>query len=113
MPAGIAKSRRRQPQGLIAQRESKPRRSIRLDVGVLDHLPPERQLSLDVVAEFFWRRRETFETDILEPGLCFGTIDDLAQRRVELGHDLRRRTGRCDQASPGVEIETFDAAFIY
>ena len=32
-------------------------------------------------------------------------VDDLAQRAVELGHDLRRRAGRRDEARPGVEIE--------
>jgi len=74
-----------------------------LDVGVLDHLSPEGELRLDEVAQLFGRRGESFELDILESGLNLWTVDDRAQRALELGYDLRRRAGRRDRrlmASP-------------
>src|SRR6516225_8039556 len=109
----------RNPPRLVAReqwtpsRAYPPRTSIQFDVGVLDHLSPVGELRLDEVAQFFGRRGKSLEAYILE--LCLGlrAVDDLAQGAVELGHDLRRRAGGCDQARPGVEIEALDAGLVH
>src|SRR5262249_20335137 len=89
-----------------------PRTSIQFDVGVLDHLSPEGKLRLDEVAQLFGRRGKSLEAYILELRLGLRAVDDLAQRAVELGHDLRRRAGGRDEARPSVEIEAFDAGLV-
>ena len=74
------------------------RTSIQLNVGVPDHLSPEGELRLDEVTQLFGRRGKSLEAYILELRLSLRAVDDLAQRAVELGHDLRRRAGRGDEA---------------
>src|SRR5262249_60132022 len=90
-----------------------PRTSIQLDVGVFDHLSPEGELRLNEVAQLFGRRGKSLEAYILELRLSLRAVDDLAQRAVELGDDLRRRAGGRDEARPGIEIEAFDAGLVH
>src|SRR5689334_9277664 len=97
----------------IWQKAAVSRTSIQLDVGVLDHPSPVGELRLDEVAQLFGRRGKSLEAYILELRLGLRAVDDLAQRAVELGHDVRRRAGGRDQAGPSVEIETFDTGLIH
>src|ERR1700751_2105515 len=87
--------------------------SLELNIGVLDHLPPQRKLGLDEVAELFRCRGEAFEADILEPGLHGRTVDDRAQGAIELRDNLRRRACRRDQARPRIEVEARNAGLIH
>src|SRR5262249_15718694 len=88
-------------------------RSLQLNIGVLDHFSPQRELRLDEVAQLFRGRGEAFETDILESRLYFRTVDDRAQGSVKFGDALRRSSRRRDQARPGIKVETFDAGFVH
>src|SRR6516165_10370147 len=85
---------------------------LRLNVGVLDHLAPGRELLLDVAAELLGRRGKSFEADVLELGLDVRAVDDFAQGAVELGDHRGRRPGRRDEAGPGIEVEALDAGFV-
>src|ERR1700733_2608341 len=87
--------------------------SLRLDVGVLDHLLPFAELDLDVIAAFARRRGKALKADILEFRLNVRAVDDGTQRGVELGSDGRRRSGRRDKPRPGVEVEALDAGLIH
>src|ERR1700734_3767794 len=79
--------------------------SLSLDIGVLDHLLPVAELRLDEVAECLGRAGKALEADILEFCLNVRTVDDFAQRAIELCHDVRRRPGGRDQTGPGVQLE--------
>src|ERR1700688_1099558 len=87
--------------------------SLRLDVGVLDHLAPLAELNFYEVAKLALCAGKTLEADVAEFRLGVRAVDDLAQRGVELRHDFRWRTGRRDQASPGIEFEALDAGFVH
>src|SRR5580704_14735962 len=87
--------------------------SIRLDAGVLDHLPPFDEFGLHVVSQLLRDAGKTFEAYVLEFRLDFGAVDDLAQCAIELGDDLRRRARRRDEARPSIEIEAFDSGLIH
>ena|SRR6516164_9743879 len=52
--------------------------SIRLDVGVLDHLAPLDELGLHVVSQLLRRAGKTLKADILESRLNIRAVDDLA-----------------------------------
>ena len=58
--------------------------SIRLDIGVLDHLLPLDETGLSCSRRASCGVGEAFEADVLELLLGFGTVDDLAQRAVKL-----------------------------
>src|SRR6516164_7659840 len=89
------------------------RRSLQLNIGVLDHFSPQRELRLDEIAQLFRRRGEAFETDILESRLHLRTLDNGPQSGVKLRDDLRRSARRRDQARPGIEVEAFDAGLVH
>src|SRR3984885_2836844 len=86
---------------------------LRLDVGVLDHRLPFAELDLDEVAKLAGRRGKALEADIFEFRLNIRTVDDRAQRGVELADGGRRRPGRRDEACPGVEVEAGDAGLVH
>ena len=52
--------------------------SIRLDVGVLDHLAPLDELGLHVVSQLLRRAGKTLKAHVLEPRLNVRAVDDLA-----------------------------------
>src|SRR5215510_3300095 len=76
-----------------------------LDAGILDHLAPFAELVLDQHRELLGRARKGLEPGIAESRLHPGAVDDLAQLRVELRDDIRRRAGRRENAGPGIHIE--------
>src|SRR5271167_4547046 len=109
LPLSFALRATDDPPSPFSRGRMRQRRSVRPDVGVLDHLAPLAELDLDEVAELAGRRGKALEADILEFRLDLRAVDDRAQRGVELGHDIGRHAGRCNEAGPGVEFEAFDA----
>src|SRR5437667_8251242 len=91
---------------------SNARRSIRLDISVLDHLAPFLRIGLDECGILLRRAGDRLQRVGEEDLLAILRIgEDAPDLAVEPGDDIAGRAAGCEQPEPGARFETRHPAF--